>query len=187
MPDRKEAPMTTRTRRQGIGGLLDRLYRAAGALSALCLAMLLAVIVAQMVARWSSRMFPGGAEYAGYLMAAASFLGFAYTLNHGAHIRVGMGLAALGRHRWWGELFGLVIGTAASGYLAWYAVKLVRVSARFGDVSQGQDRTALWIAQMPVAVGAVLLALCFADNLVSLLLRGRDNINTDPQEQSHAE
>lgn len=179
--------MTQRIRRRGFGGILDRLYDAAGAVAALCLVMLLAVIVAQMVARWSSRMFPGGAEYAGYLMAAASFLGFAYTLNSGAHIRVGMGLAALGRHRWWGELFSLLIGTAASGYLAWYAVKLVRVSARFGDVSQGQDRTALWIAQAPVAVGAVLLAICFTDNLVSLLLRGRDNIGTDLQEQSHAE
>lgn len=179
--------MPDSARRRGIGGLLDRLYDAAGAVAALCLALLLLVIVAQMAARWTSRMFPGGAEYAGYLMAAASFLAFAHTLNRGAHIRVGIGLAALGRHRWWGELFGLLIGTAIAGYLAWYAVKLVRVSARFGDVSQGQDRMLLWIVQLPVAIGAVLLAVCFADNLVTLLLRGRDNIRSDPEAQSHAE
>lgn len=179
--------MADNARRRGIGGLLDRLYDAAGAAAAFCLAALLLVILAQMVARWSGRLFPGGAEYAGYLMAAASFLAFAHALNRGAHIRVGMGLAALGPRRWWGELFALAAGSAASAYLAWYAVKLVRVSARFGDVSQGQDRMALWIVQMPVAVGAVLLAVCFADNLVSLLLRGRDNIRSDAEAQSHAE
>ncbi len=43
----------------------------------------------QMLARWTGEMFPKAApNYAGYAMAAASFLAFANALNHGAHIRV---------------------------------------------------------------------------------------------------
>ena len=49
-PKPKEATMPDSARRRGIGGLLDRLYDAGGVLAALCLAALLLVIVAQMVA-----------------------------------------------------------------------------------------------------------------------------------------
>ncbi|MCB2135678.1 MAG: TRAP transporter small permease [Rhodobacteraceae bacterium] len=159
---------------------LDRLYGACGVLSACCLIGILFVIVLQMAARWSSLTFPGSTEYAGYLMASASFLAFAHALNRGVHIRVGLALAALGRHRYWGELWCLAIGALASSYLAWYAVKLVYWSHKLHDVSQGQDATPLWIVQLPTAFGAVLLAVAFLDNLVTLLLTGRDNIVPDP-------
>ena len=166
---------------------LDRLYGACGVLSACCLIGILFVIVLQMAARWSSLTFPGSTEYAGYLMAAASFLAFAGALNSGAHIRVGLALTALGRHRYWGELWCLLVGTAAATYLAWYSVRLVYWSRKLHDLSQGQDATLLWIVQLPVALGAILLAIAFADNLVTLLRTGRDNIRTDVSVQSHAE
>ena len=66
------------------------LYDAAGYVAAACLVAILLVIVAQMVTRWMSVSVPGLAEYAGYLMAAASFLAFAHALNRGAHIRVNL-------------------------------------------------------------------------------------------------
>jgi TRAP-type C4-dicarboxylate transport system permease small subunit len=152
-----------------------------------CLVAILCVIVAQMVARWSGVAFPGSSEYAGYLMAASSFLAFAYALNHGAHIRVSLMLTALGRHRFWGELWALVIGTAASSYLAWFAVKATKWSYKLHDVSQGQDATPIWIVQIPMAFGAVLLAICFFDNLVTLILTRRDNIGSDMVDQSQGE
>lgn len=167
--------------------VLDRIYTLSAALAAVCLVAMLGVIVAQMAARWSALTFPGSTEYAGYLMASASFLAFASALNSGAHIRVGLALTALGRHRFWGELWCLLIGTAASGYLAWYAVRLVYWSRKLKDVSQGQDATPLWIVQMPLAFGAILLAVAFLDNLVTLLMTGRDNIRDDVAAQSHAE
>ena len=49
--------------------LLDGLYTGAGALAALCLVVILTLIVAQMVARWTGNVFPGAASYAGYAMA----------------------------------------------------------------------------------------------------------------------
>lgn len=166
---------------------LDRLYDASGVMAAFCLVAILMVILMQMGARWSGMTFPGSTAYAGYLMAAASFLGFAHTLNRGAHIRVNLFITALGRHRFWGELWCMAIGTAASAYLAFYAVKLVYWSRKLNDISQGQDATPLWLVQLPVAFGALLLALCFADNLITLIRTGRDNIGTDLAEQSHGE
>jgi TRAP-type C4-dicarboxylate transport system permease small subunit len=146
--------------------------------------LILAVIVLQMASRWTGIPFHGSSEYAGYLMATASFLAFAHALNRGAHIRVSLLLGALGRHRFWGEVWALAIGTAASCYLAWYAVRTVQLSLKFNDISQGQDATPIWIPQVPMAAGAILLALCFADNLITLIARGRDNIRASAIEDA---
>lgn len=172
---------------RALRSFLDRIYDVSAVGSALCLVALLVVIVAQMAARWSGVEFPGSTQYAGYLMASASFLAFAHTLNRGAHIRVSLLLTGLGRHRFWGELWAMLIGTAASSYLAWYAVNTVYWSYRLHDVSQGQDATPIWIVQIPMAFGAVLLALCFWDNLVTLAATRRDNIRADTLEQAHGE
>jgi TRAP-type C4-dicarboxylate transport system permease small subunit len=179
--------MTAQNAQGLVRRILDSLYNASAVLSALCLIGILIVIVMQMVARWSSVTFPGSTEYAGYLMASASFLAFASALNRGIHIRVGLALAAMGRYRWWGELWCMVIATAASSYLAWYAVKLVYWSRKLGDISQGQDATPLWLVQIPMAYGAVLLAVCFADNLITLVLRGHDNIVPEASDHAAAE
>ena len=93
---------------------LDLVYDLAAWLSALCLVAILVVITAQVAARWAGIPFHGSNEYAGYFMAAASFLAFAHTLNRGAHIRVGLLLTALGERRFWGELWSLVIASAAA-------------------------------------------------------------------------
>lgn len=179
--------MTPAADRHPIRRVLDSVYTFAGYIAALCLLAILLVIVAQMATRWMGISIPGLSEYAGYLMASASFLAFAHGLNHGVHIRVNLLLRALGRHRFWGEIWCMIIGTAASCYLAWYAVKLVYWSHKLHDVSQGQDATPLWIVQTPMAIGAVLLAVCFADNLLTLLITRRDNIGSGLVEQSHAE
>jgi TRAP-type C4-dicarboxylate transport system permease small subunit len=172
---------------RGLRRFLDAVYDGAGAAAALCLVAILIVILLQMGARWASIAFPGSTAYAGYLMAAASFLAFAYALTRGAHIRVNLLLTALGRHRFWGELWALLIGAAASTYLAWYSVKATYWSRKLNEVSQGQDATPIWIVQIPMAIGAVLLAVCFLDNLITLILTRRDNIRSSLVDQSHAE
>ncbi|MDF1599496.1 TRAP transporter small permease [Mesorhizobium sp. YIM 152430] len=166
---------------------LDAIYDGAGLLAALCLVAILIVIIVQVAARWAGISVHGPAEYAGYLMAAASFLAFAHTLNRGAHIRVGLLINALGERRFWAELWCLLVASAASVFLAFYACKTVYWSWRLGDISQAQDATPLWIVQTPVAVGAVILAICFLDNLATLLLTGRDNIRAGIEDQSRVE
>ena len=179
--------MATMKARNPVRRTLDAVYNLAGVIAAFCLVAILVVIVAQMVTRWMNVSVPGLSEYAGYLMASASFLAFAHALNHGAHIRVSLFLTALGKRRFWGELWCMAIGAAAASYMAWYAVRLVYWSRKLHDVSQGQDATPMWIVQTPMAIGAEHLAICFLDNLVTLLLTRRDNIGTDFVEQSHGE
>lgn len=110
-------------------------------------------------------------------MAAASFLAFAYALNADAHIRVSLLLNALGKQRIWAEIWCFAIGALASCYLAFYSVRLIQGSIRWNDISQGRDATPLWIPQVPVAIGAILLAICFIDNLVTLLKTHKHNMN----------
>ena len=148
---------------------LDRLYLLGGVLAALCLITILTLVTLQMLARWTGEVFPGAPDYAGYFMAAASFLAFAYALNYGAHIRVSLLLGALGRYRFIGEIWCFAIGTALSVYFARYAIKTAYWSYRLNDVSQGQDATPIWIPQIAMVVGTVILAIAMADHLIRLL------------------
>ncbi len=159
--------------------ILDRLYLTCGIIAALCLVGILVLIVLQMIARWTGEVFAGAPDYAGYCMAAASFLAFAYALNHGTHIRVSLLLNAMGRARVWGEIWCFVIGSFLSVFFARYAIKATWWSYRFGDVSQGQDATPLWIPQLAMATGTVILAIAFLDHLVQLVFTGRHGIAPD--------
>lgn len=172
---------------QLLRSLLDRLYLAGGAIAALFMIGILVIIVLQMLARWTGHVFPGATDYAGYCMAGASFFAFAYALNHGAHIRVSLFLSALGRRRFWGELFCFMVGTAATTWFAWYAVKGTYWSWKLKDVSQGLDATPTWLPQLSMSAGTILLAIAFWDHLVRLVLTGSHGIRSDVIEQSHAE
>lgn len=167
--------------------ILDVLYLTGGVLAALFLIAILVIIVLQMLARWTGQTFPGATDYAGYCMAAASFLAFAHALNHGAHIRVSLFLTALGRWRRWAELWCFGIGALIATFFARYAIKGTYWSWKLGDISQGLDKTPLWIPQIAMALGATLLAVCFWDNLIRLLLTGDHGICRDSPEQTRAE
>ena len=160
--------------------LLDFIYTLAAALAAICLIVILALIVIQMLARWTGEVFPGAPDYAGYAMAAASFLAFASALNQGSHIRVSILLNAVSdRVRYLLEIWCFAIGTAAAWYVVYFVYRMLGFAIKFKDVSQGQDATPMWIAQMPVMVGAVILAIALTDNLISLLVTGKHRIVRD--------
>ena len=159
---------------------LDGLYLGCGMVAAGFLLLMLGIIVAQMVARWTGFLFPGAASYAGYTMAAASFFALAHALDRGSHIRVGLLLSAVGpAARRWIEVWCFAIGAAAAWFLARYAINLVWWSWTLGDVSQGQDATPLWIPQTAMAAGSVVFAVALTDHLVRLILTGRHGI--DPE------
>ncbi|MBM7067128.1 TRAP transporter small permease [Actibacterium sp. 188UL27-1] len=159
---------------------LDLLYQAAGVMAALCLIAILLLILVQMGARWTGEVFPGAPDYAGYAMAAASFLAFANALNRGAHIRVSLLLNALGLSaRRIVEIWCFAVGAATAWYLVWYARKFVYWSWKFNDISQGQDKTPLWIPQSAMLIGAVILAIALTDHLISLIVKGEHRIVRD--------
>jgi TRAP-type C4-dicarboxylate transport system permease small subunit len=167
--------------------VLDALYFVAGALAALSLLGVFGLIVAQMIARWAGVSLRGSTDYAGYLMAASSFLAFAAALNRGSHIRVTMLHEIIPRMRRPLEIWALAIGTAISGYIAWYACRAVYWSWKLGDLSQGLDATPLWIPQTAMAVGAILFAVAFLDNFVRYLFSGASGIGSGAEDTIQVE
>lgn len=170
-----------------IRAALDRLYVAGGVIAAGFLIVMLVLIVLQMAARWTGQVFPGSTEYAGYCMAAASFFAFAHALSRGAHIRVTLVLSKMGGYRRWGEVWCFAIGSALACYFAYYAIRAVYWSHKLNDISQGQDATPIWIPQLAMAAGTVVLAIALIDNLVRILFFGAHGIESDTVEQSHGE
>jgi TRAP-type C4-dicarboxylate transport system permease small subunit len=151
---------------------LDRLYDAAAAVAALFMIGLLAMVLLSVVGRQFHVYVAGTDAYAGYLMAGAGFLALAHTLKHGEHIRVTLLLSALrGGARRALELWALFAASLLALLFAFYACKLSWQSYAFNDISTGNDATPLWIPQVAMAVGTVVLAIAFIDELV-LELRG---------------
>jgi len=168
--------------------LLDFIYFASGALAAISLVAILLLIVVQMVARWTGEVFPGAASYAGYAMAAASFLAFANALNRGAHIRVSVLLNALpaGPKRLL-EIWCFGLAAAIAWYFTYYAYWFVYWSWKFNEVSQSQDATSLWIPQSVMVVGGGILAIALTDNLLYLIVKGEHRLTRDLVDQSFGE
>ena len=69
---------------------LDFLYDAAGYLAAFFMVGILLMVLASVVGRMAGFNLRGSDAYAGYCMAAASFLALAHTLKRGEHIRVNL-------------------------------------------------------------------------------------------------
>ena len=156
---------------------LDFLYTASGVAAALCLIAILTLIVLQMLARWTGEVFPGAPDYAGYAMAAASFLAFASALNKGAHIRVSIVLNLVGPGlRRLINIWCFGIGALTAWYVVYYAYRFVSFSYKFNDISQGQDKTALWIPQSVMLVGMVIFAIALTDHLLRLIFKGDHGI-----------
>ena len=160
--------------------ILDSLYLLSGVLAALCLIAILSLIVIQMVARWTGEVFAGAPDYAGYAIAAASFLAFASALNRGAHIRVSILLnavpAAIKRLL---ELWCFGLAASIAWYFTYYAYWFVYWSWKFNEVSQGQDATALWIPQSVMVIGGGMLAIALTDNLFHVIFKGDHRIVRD--------
>ncbi len=151
----------------GLRRALDALYDISAWLAALCMVALLAMVLLSIVSRQLAFHVPGTDAYAGYLMAGAGFLALAHTLKRGEHIRVTLILGALhGRVRRALELWALAAATVLAGLFAFYSMRLVWQSHVMHDVSTASDATPLWIPQLAMAAGTLVLLVAFADELV---------------------
>jgi TRAP-type C4-dicarboxylate transport system permease small subunit len=152
---------------------LDTLYDGAAWLAALCMVGLLAMVLTAIVSRLLHVHVPGTDAYAGYLMAGAGFLALAHTLKRNEHIRVTLMLSTLrGRARRALEIWALGAATLLAALGAFYSVRLSWQSHQFNDISTANDATPLWIPQIAMAAGNVILFIAFVDEFV-LELRGR--------------
>jgi TRAP-type C4-dicarboxylate transport system permease small subunit len=165
--------------------LLDAIYDGAAALAALAMVGLLVMVLASIFGRQAGINIPGIDAYAGYLMAAAGFLALPHTLKRGEHIRVTLLIGRLrGRARRAFELWSLAAATLLAALLAWYSTRLAWQSHSFNDISTSNDATPLWIPQLAMALGSIVFAIAFADELV-LELQGRRQHHDDAEAAHH--
>ncbi len=150
---------------------LAPLYHASLWLAGLCMIAVLASIVLSILGRQFDFYIRGIDAYAGYFMAAASFLALAGTLAKGDHIRVTLVISRLtGNARRGFEIFCLVMAVAISGAFAFYSVKMAWWSWKFNDISSSNDATPLWIPQIGMALGTAVFCIAFIEELVLVLL-----------------
>ena len=128
----------------------------------------------------SSRIFGfyirGLSEYSGYSMAASSFLALAYTFGEKGHIRITLFLEKSKKNfRKLLEIWCLIVATIFSGFLSFYFIKMLIVSIKFGERSEGADEILIWIPQLSVAVGSTIFFICIIHNLILSIIKNRDN------------
>jgi TRAP-type C4-dicarboxylate transport system permease small subunit len=165
---------------------LDRLYDAAAWLAALAMVGVLVWVLLSIVSRQMGFNVPGIDAYAGYSMAAAGFLALAHTLKRNEHIRVTLLIGRLkggaGRAL---RMWSLTAAVLLAALFAYYSVRLAWQSHVINDVSTGNDATPLWIPQLAMALGTVVLFIAFIDEWM-LELRGQ-RVDIVPEEALHNE
>jgi TRAP-type C4-dicarboxylate transport system permease small subunit len=164
----------TQTARPGaLRRTLDLFYNGCGVLAGIGLILMAALVVGQIVVRLANISLTWTAEFAGYAMAASSFLGLAYTFNSGGHIRVSMlhnSLPQAGQR--WLDALCLLAGSAIVGYFAWHTAVLTWQSYAFNEMGPGSFAVPLWIPQVSMLVGILAMSVALIDNLFRLILTG---------------
>jgi TRAP-type C4-dicarboxylate transport system permease small subunit len=156
--------------------MLDLLYDACAWLAALAMIGVLVMVLISIVSRQAGFHFPGTDAYAGYSMAAAGFLALAHTLKRNEHIRVTLILGRLqGRARHRLEMWAHTAGVLLAALFAFYSTRLAWQSHTMNDISTGNDATPLWIPQIAMALGTIVLLVALVDEWV-LELRGRRTV-----------
>jgi TRAP-type C4-dicarboxylate transport system permease small subunit len=122
--------------------------------------------VAQIGARLIGEQIPAADDFAAWAMAASAFLALPYALHHGDHIRVTLILQRLPQGVQRGvELIATLTGLGLSAWAGWHACVFVFESWQYHEVAQGLLRVPLWIPQLAMPLGFVLLALLMAERL----------------------
>lgn len=162
--------------------LLDGVYTGSGLLSAGLIAAICLLVTAQVVLNLVTKYgpfdvnltIPSYADFAGYMLAASSFLALAYTLTRGGHIRVTMVLNAMpARLRLVSESLCLALGAAIAGFASYYMYLLTHESYEFGDMSSGIIAIPLYIPQSAVLAGLVILTIALVDLTLQTVRAGR--------------
>jgi len=153
---------------------LDRLYAGSGALAALCLAGIAAVMLAQAGLRAAGFLLRGADDIVSWLCAGSAFLALAYTFRHGELIRVSLLLDRLpDRARRSAEIACLATAAVVVAYILWAAAGFVYESWKFNEVAQGLIRIPIWIPQMSLVLGVLVFLVALIDDLVVLARGGK--------------
>ena len=150
-----------------ISKILNSLYRYSGYIAAVFLILVAVFILIGVSSRIFGFYIRGLAEYSGYCMAASSFFALSYTFVEGGHIRITLFLEkATGIKKRLLELWSLTMATIFSAYLAFYFLKMLKISYDFQERSEGADEILIWIPQTSVALGSLIFFMCVLHQLI---------------------
>ena len=147
--------------------ILNRIYRFSGYTAAVFLMLVAVFILLGICSRIFGFYIRGLAEYSGYCMAAASFFALAFTFVEGGHIRITLFLEKFtGNKKKIVEIWCLSVASYFSGYLAFYFVKMLIISYKFQERSEGADEILIWIPQASVSLGSIIFFVCVLHQLI---------------------
>jgi len=149
-------------------------YLSSGYGAGICIILIMLIILAQIVGRMLGFIVPSAEDFSGYCLAAATFLGLAYTFRTGGHIRVTLLIHRLPeKAARVAEALVLLLALGLTSFMSFYSIHLIWESYVFNDVSYGYIPIPLWIPQIPLGVGCVALNIAVLDDFIGML-RGRD-------------
>ena len=159
-----------------IDNFLKNIYRFSGYIAALFLILVATFILIGIASRIFGFYIRGLAEYSGYCMAASSFFALAYTFVEGGHIRITLFLEKVsGVKKKLLEIWCLTIASFYSGYVAFYFIKMLKISYEFQERSEGADEILIWIPQTSVAIGSLIFFVCvFHQFILALFNKSND-------------
>ena len=154
-----------------IHNYLKTLYRLSGYFAAFFLVLVAVFILTGIASRIFGFYIRGLAEYSGYCMAAASFFALAYTFVEGGHIRITLFLEKVSStKKKFLEIWCLTISSLFSGYMAFYFSKMLFISYKFQERSEGADEILIWIPQISVSLGSLIFFIAVFHQLILKIL-----------------
>ena len=158
---------------EGMRRILESLYLGSGVLAGVFLILIAALSLTQICGRLLGFDAYSFDDFAGFCMAASSFLGLAHTYRRNEHIRVALLIDRFsGGKRRLLETLCLSASTFLMGFFAWYAIDMAWTSHAINDVSQGLVPVPLWVPQSGMALGLAIMPIARADDLIAVLARG---------------
>lgn len=152
---------------------LSALYNIGGYLSGFFLVAIFILMMVLSLGRPFGINIPSGDDFAAWSMAAMAFLGLAHTFKEGQMIRVGLLIDKFtGKTRWAFEIFSLVIALFFVGFFSYHTVMMLVWSYKLNDMSQGIVSIPLWIPQIGMALGLVLLFIALCEEFIVTLFTG---------------
>jgi TRAP-type C4-dicarboxylate transport system permease small subunit len=154
-----------------INNFLKSTYKISGYIAAIFLVLVAVFILTGISSRIFGFYIRGLAEYSGYSMGASSFFALAYTFYDKAHIRITLFIEKIGsKKRRFSEIWCLSVGSFFSGFMAYYFIKMVIISIKFEERSEGADEILIWIPQASLAIGSFVFFICVFHHLVFSIL-----------------
>ena len=154
-----------------INNFLKYIYKISGLIAAIFLILVAVFILTGICSRIFGIYIRGLAEYSGYSMAASSFFALAYTFYNKAHIRITLFLEKFeNKKRRFAEIWCLLVASFFSGFMAYYFIKMVIISIKFKERSEGADEILIWIPQTSLAIGSLIFCICVFHHLVFSIL-----------------